>query len=143
LNVPFSTFLLQLLYKNYSVRRAQNSLSKLAVLEAALSPSFLITLKTSVVCFKSIKFSPLSNVEKYLLGSERRLEINVEVFNGGEDAFESMFYLTIPPGLNYINIERLGADSTVAVQCSAPSSTTNNTLRCDIGNPLPSRKLVN
>jgi integrin alpha 8 len=87
---------------------------------------------------------PFSNVENYLLGSERRLELNVEVFNSGEDAFESMFYLTIPPGLNYINIERLGADSSsVPVQCSAPSSATNNTLRCDIGNPLPSKKLVN
>jgi hypothetical protein len=76
------------------------------------------------------------------MGSEKRLEFDVQVFNYGEDAFESMFYLTVPPGLNYINIERIDYDGAVAVLCSAPTLDSNNTLRCDIGNPLPASTLV-
>ena len=62
--------------------------------------------------------------------------------NKGEDAFEAMYNLQVPPGMNYINIERLDSDRNIPVQCSAPSAMTNNTLKCDIGNPLPKEKMV-
>ncbi|XP_059478388.1 integrin alpha-PS2 isoform X2 [Neocloeon triangulifer] len=131
---------------NQLLRRAQRSLEPILDMNVGQVQKDTISIQKNCgpdnVCVPDLKMEASPNVGEYLLGSEKRLEFNVEVFNNGEDSFESMFYLTIPPGLNYINIERSGADSSVAVQCSAPSSATNNTLRCDIGNPLPSRKLI-
>lgn len=81
------------------------------------------------------------NVDRYLLGSEQRLELDVIVENKGEDAFEAMFNLQLPAGIDYIKIDRVDK-SEIPVQCSAPKQSNNNTLRCDIGNPLPQRQLV-
>lgn len=64
------------------------------------------------------------------------------VENRGEDAFEAVYNLEVPQGMNFVNIERLDTDRSIPVQCSAPSAYTNNTLKCDIGNPLPKGKLV-
>lgn len=82
-------------------------------------------------------------MKRYLLGSGEKLFLEVLIQNEGEDAFEAVFDLTVPPGINYVNIERLDTERDIPVQCSAPSFINNNTLRCDIGNPLPKDKLVN
>ena len=83
------------------------------------------------------------SVNQYLLGSEKRLELDVIVENKNEDSFETTFMMALPAGVNYINIERKdSAEREFLVQCSAPSPTNNNTLRCDLGNPLPRNRLV-
>jgi hypothetical protein len=83
------------------------------------------------------------SVNQYLLGSEKRLELDVIVENKDEDSFETTFVMAVPAGVNYINIERMdSAEREIVVQCSAPSKTNNNTLRCDLGNPLPKNRLV-
>lgn len=84
----------------------------------------------------------LRNVEKYLLGSNKRLEVDVIVQNLGEDSFESMFYMRLPKGVNYFKTERVDDSRNIPVQCSAPTQLSNNTLKCDIGNPLPSERMV-
>lgn len=76
------------------------------------------------------------------MGSGKRLEIDVIVKNEGEDSFESMFYMKMPPGINFFNTERLSGSLEIPIKCSPPSETTNNTMKCDIGNPLPKDKLV-
>lgn len=82
--------------------------------------------------------------ESYSLGSNEKLKVNVKVKNEGENSFETVFDMTIPLGVNYVKIERLDDnEKDVPVQCSAPSETTNNTLHCDMGNPLPGNKYVN
>lgn len=51
--------------------------------------------------------------------------------------------MTVPPGVNYVKIERIDDnENDIPVQCSAPSIMTNNTLHCDLGNPLPKDKYV-
>lgn len=45
-------------------------------------------------------------MDQYLIGSRKRLELDVTVKNGGEDAFEAMFYLYMPLGINYVNINK-------------------------------------
>lgn len=83
------------------------------------------------------------SVNRYLLGSGHRLELDVIVENKGEDSFETTFTMGMPAGVNYINIERVdSAEQEIVVQCSAPSRTNNNTLRCDVGNPLPQNRVV-
>ncbi|XP_012282134.1 integrin alpha-PS2 isoform X2 [Orussus abietinus] len=93
------------------------------------------------VCVPDLQLIVRPNVDRYLLGSGRRLELDVLVQNEGEDAFEAMYNLQLPPGIDYIKIERIDKTE-IPVQCSAPKQSNNNTLRCDIGNPLPQKKLV-
>jgi len=83
------------------------------------------------------------STESFLLGSNEKLKIDVTVKNEGEDSFETTFDMTVPPGVNYVKIERIDNENDIPVQCSAPSAMTNNTLHCDIGNPLPQNKYVN
>lgn len=45
-------------------------------------------------------------MDQYLIGSKTRLELDVTVKNAGEDAFESMFYLQMPLGINYVNLNK-------------------------------------
>lgn len=93
------------------------------------------------ICIPDLQLSVISNVNRYLLGSGKRLELEVLVQNMGEDAFEAIYNLQLPAGIDYINVERIETLE-VPVHCSAPKQSNNNTIRCDIGNPLPQGKLV-
>ncbi|XP_017880871.1 integrin alpha-PS2 isoform X2 [Ceratina calcarata] len=93
------------------------------------------------VCIPDLQMSVTSNVHKYLLGSGERLKLDVLVENRGEDAFESTYNLQLPAGIDYIKVEKIEVMG-VPVQCSAPKQSNNNTLRCDIGNPLQKNGMV-
>ncbi|XP_076169031.1 integrin subunit alpha inflated [Ptiloglossa arizonensis] len=93
------------------------------------------------VCIPDLQMNVSSNVLRYLLGSGKRLELDVLVQNMGEDAFEATYNLKLPTGIDYIKVEKIETMG-VPVQCSAPKQTNNNTLRCDIGNPLQKNGLV-
>lgn len=80
--------------------------------------------------------------DRYLLGSKEPLTIDVSIANRGEDAFEAGFYMTVPPGLNLRKVEQSVANRDTLVTCTPPTAATNNTLKCDIGNPLPAGKVV-
>nr|CAD7400855.1 unnamed protein product [Timema poppensis] len=102
----------------------------------------LVPKTTPTLCVAKDLFVPIRSVTHYLLGSGGEFEIDVLVENKGQDAFEAVYDLQLPPGMNYINFDRLDEERDVPVQCSAPTPQTNNTLKCDIGNPLPENKLV-
>ncbi len=71
------------------------------------------------------------------MGSAERIYVDVEVYNNGEDSYESMMYMAVPAGLSYVNFEKTpDPRKDVPILCSAPSPSTNNTLKCDIGNPV-------
>ncbi|CAD1475193.1 unnamed protein product, partial [Heterotrigona itama] len=93
------------------------------------------------VCIPDLQMNVTSNVQKYLLGSGKRLQLDVLVQNTGEDAFEATYNLKLPAGIDYIKVEKIETMG-VPVQCSAPKQSNNNTLRCDIGNPLQKHGLV-
>lgn len=57
--------------------------------------------------------------------------------NNGEDSYETQLFMRVPEGLSYVNFDRLDTSKDVPILCSAPTPSTNNTLKCDIGNPLP------
>lgn len=88
------------------------------------------------VCIPDLRLA-VNTVDKYILGSKDVLKMEVAINNYGEDAFESAFYMNIPPELEYKLTERVGTKKESIVTCSAPTSYNNNTLKCDIGNPLP------
>lgn len=77
-------------------------------------------------------------MEKYILGSDKKLEMEVSVYNAAEDAFEATAYLTLPDEVRFVRVDRAEETGT-PVLCSSPTEDNGGprTLRCDIGNPLP------
>ena len=47
------------------------------------------------------------NAEKYVLGTKSRVNVRVRVTNRREGSYESMVYVTLPAGVDYINIDRV------------------------------------
>ena len=78
-------------------------------------------------------------MNRYTLGSGTRLEIDVNVFNVAEHAFEAMLFLQLPKEVDFVNIERSDSSESL-VLCSPPTDKTGHVLRCDLGNPLPAYK---
>ncbi|XP_040173055.1 integrin alpha-PS2 isoform X2 [Anopheles arabiensis] len=93
------------------------------------------------VCVPDLRME-VKSVDDYLLGSNNLLSVEVLITNRGEDAFEAGFYMAVPNGLDFRRVDRLGEVKDVPVLCTAPSAATNKTLKCDIGNPLSSGKVV-
>uniref|UniRef100_A0A182N036 Uncharacterized protein n=1 Tax=Anopheles dirus TaxID=7168 RepID=A0A182N036_9DIPT len=93
------------------------------------------------VCVPDLRME-VKSVDTYLLGSNNLLPVEVLIANRGEDAFEAGFYMVVPTGLDFRRVDRLGEAKDVPVLCTAPSAATNKTLKCDIGNPLSSGKVV-
>jgi len=79
-------------------------------------------------------------LESYLMGSGERLEIQTEILNSGEDAFNALLEVQVPRGLNYINANT--TDAAVSILCSPPTGRNNKTLVCEVGNPLRAGKKV-
>jgi hypothetical protein len=74
------------------------------------------------------------------MGSGERLEIQTEILNSGEDAFNALLEVQVPRGLNYINANT--TDAAVSILCSPPTGRNNKTLVCEVGNPLRAGKKV-
>lgn len=81
-------------------------------------------------------------VDKYLLGSREPLTIEVTIANFGEDAFEASYYMVMPKDLDFKKAQPIGDNRDTPITCTAPTEVTNYTLKCDIGNPLPSNAVV-
>lgn len=94
------------------------------------------------VCVPDLHLRVKPNVDDYILGSKDFLKFDVLVENRGEDAFEAMYNLKVPAGIDFVKIDRIDGKKDIPVQCSPPKPVNNNTLRCDIGNPLPHDQLV-
>ena len=88
------------------------------------------------MCFLSL----FPRLESYLMGSGERLEIQTEILNSGEDAFNALLEVQVPRGLNYINANT--TDGGTSILCSPPTPRNNNTLLCEVGNPLRAGKQV-
>ncbi|ODM94960.1 Integrin alpha-PS2 [Orchesella cincta] len=89
------------------------------------------------ICVPNLIVKVNQSDRSFLMGSTKRIWVEVEVANNGEDSYETMLYMSVPQGLSYVNFDRLDTSKDVPILCSAPTPSTNNTLRCDIGNPLP------
>lgn len=85
-------------------------------------------------CVPDLGMVVRSSVNRYLLGSGELLEVEVTVTNIGEDSYESTFEMSTPSDVHYVNVQSL---SELRVTCDE----FNNTIRCDIGNPLPQNKI--
>lgn len=89
-------------------------------------------------------FSSRSPIVNYIQSSDENVHIDVKVENSGEDAFEAAYYLRIPPGVAYSKMERLDDNRDTPIYCSIISrdASGNSSLKCDLGNPMPSGQKV-
>ena len=91
-----------------------------------------------------------SSSERYLIGSDQRLELSIDVTNDGEDAYEATLFVAMPSNVSYIKTEMLastnlatGATTEISnVLCSPPNSENGFVLKCDLGNPMLANSLV-
>lgn len=89
------------------------------------------------ICIPDLRLD-VQMIKNYLLGSKDILYVNVTVTNYGEDAFESNFFMQIPNSFEFRKVEK-----NPAISCEAPKFENNNTLKCEVGNPLQGGRLVN
>lgn len=87
------------------------------------------------ICVPDLKLTMNPNIEQYTIGSNEKLILDVTVKNYGEDAFESMFYLTMPLTIDFITINKTRADGYPICYGAKPDQTGVNVLSCDLGNP--------
>ncbi|CRL01777.1 CLUMA_CG014993, isoform A [Clunio marinus] len=90
------------------------------------------------ICIPDLNLKVVTE-KRYVVGSNESLIIEVFVANNGEDAFEANFFMTVPPSLHFQKTTKVFGSPH---SCTAPSNLNNNTLKCDIGNPLPAGKSV-
>ncbi|XP_065564582.1 integrin alpha-PS2-like isoform X3 [Artemia franciscana] len=95
------------------------------------------------ICIPNLRLAVKSNVDSYIMGSGQKLDMDVSVYNAGEDSFETMLTLRIPKGVSYVSIDRTVSENVkdLGILCSPPGQ--DNTLKCDIGNPLPAGRTAN
>ena len=48
-----------------------------------------------------------SSSSQYLIGSENRIDLDLNVTNAGEDAYEAMLFVQFPPNIQYTKTELL------------------------------------
>ncbi|XP_071748124.1 integrin alpha-PS2 isoform X2 [Lepeophtheirus salmonis] len=98
------------------------------------------------ICVPNLGIIFNKSTENYLVGSEERFELDITIFNHGEAAYETTFYLHIPNKVYYkkmrmINIQNeknisIIKHRTPKILCSPPSQKNNFYLKCDLGNPM-------
>ncbi|XP_054706716.1 integrin alpha-PS2-like [Uloborus diversus] len=95
------------------------------------------------ICIPDIQLQVIPNMQQFLIGSPKRLELQVVLMNEGEDAFESMLYVSLPIDVDYVNIGKVKA-SDIALSCTGSETVSEyyKRLICDVGNPLPANTTV-
>ncbi|KAH8009256.1 hypothetical protein HPB51_013910 [Rhipicephalus microplus] len=91
------------------------------------------------VCVPDLKLRVTPNMEEFLIGSTGNVELSMAIDNRGEDAFETMMFLTIPPDLNYVKVEKGKLDPATCGGAQKLASGESQ-LACDVQNPLAAGK---
>merc|ERR1712117_215922 len=140
---------------------ATHSLRRRADLESiSLYPSVVDTSKNYDViqiqrnCGKDNKCVPDLRVqskalqEEHIVGSNNNMELQVEVTNAGEDAFEAKFKLRLEQNLRFVKLKDERStwtgtkniegeeEATANLLCSPPDKNNGWTLECNLGNPM-------
>ncbi|XP_064614600.1 integrin alpha pat-2-like [Liolophura sinensis] len=99
------------------------------------------------ICIPDLALFAETATKAHILDSEdATIEFSVTVENRGEDAFESLLYMTLPNRVFFNGMEPVKTPDSVIVSCS--SVTTNkggldiDIIICDLGNPLPAFQKV-
>jgi len=87
------------------------------------------------ICIPNLSIQT-KEIDSYLMGSGERLEIQTVINNSGEDAFNAVLEVQLPRGVSYINANT--TDPGLNILCSPPTPLNNNTVQCEVGNPLRS-----
>jgi integrin alpha 8 len=135
----------------YNIRESRSSTRKVRSLEPVLDSNQSTVVDTLNIihncgkdnfCIPDLKLEVKTN-DAYILGGLDPLVVDVNVTNEGEEAYEAIFYMNIPEGLDYKKTKKIGDSRETSHTCTVPSALTNYTLKCDLGNPLPNGRSVN
>jgi len=87
------------------------------------------------ICIPEISINTLA-IDSYLMGSNEKLEIQTEIINQGEGAFNAVLEVQLPRGVSYVNANT--TEPGLNLLCTPPNPLNNYTVSCDIGNPMRS-----
>jgi len=91
------------------------------------------------ICIPNLSIQT-KEIDSYLMGSGERLEIQTVINNSGEDAFNAVLEVQLPRGVSYINANT--TDPGISILCSPPTPLNNNTVQCEVGNPLRANREI-
>lgn len=94
------------------------------------------------ICKPDLELTARLNVDEYVVGSRKKLEMSITVKNRGEDSYETMFYMRMPYDVQYIRTNKSAHNPEIVCHGAKPEITGANDLVCDIGNPLKANKRV-
>ena len=93
------------------------------------------------ICIPDLQIAHDVSMAKYLIGSEEKLELNLNITNEGEDAYEASLYVQLPRHVSYIRTESTN-DMVSSVLCSPPTLENGFVLKCDLGNPMMAFSMI-
>ena len=79
-------------------------------------------------------------MDYYPVGYGQHLLIKSEITNSGEDAFNAMLEVQLPRSVSYIKANT--TDPRRKILCSPPCAMSNNTIKCEIGNPFEANMTI-
>ncbi len=90
------------------------------------------------ICIPDLKIAyNVSSGDQYLIGSDQKLEVSMNITNEGEDAYEAALYVQLPPHVSYkTEMISNGGPELNSVLCSPPTFENDFMLKCDLGNPM-------
>jgi len=99
-------------------------------------------------CVPDLRVQSKTLHNEHIIGSNKNMELQVEVSNVGEDAFEAKFKLKLEQNLRFVklkeerstwiaNTNKEGDTAAIAnMLCSPPDKNNGWTLECNLGNPM-------
>ena len=93
------------------------------------------------ICIPDLQIAHDVSMANYLIGSEEKLELNLNMTNEGEDAYEASLYVQLPRHVSYIRTET-NEMVTANVLCSPPTRENDFVLKCDLGNPMMAFSMI-
>lgn len=94
------------------------------------------------VCEPDLRLTVNPNLSQYTIGSDEDIVLDVTVKNVAEDAFESMFYMTMPMTINYMGVVNKSRTDYPICYGPKPDQTGINMLTCELGNPMTRNDFV-
>ncbi|MFH4978695.1 hypothetical protein AB6A40_005404 [Gnathostoma spinigerum] len=133
---------------NYTYEESSTGLTSSGMMEPAIDTTVPVAFVYELnigkncgpdeVCIPDLQLHAIPNKEKFTIGAtDPSLIVNVTVNNRGEDAYETQFFITIPPGFEYGGVESYISQQQLSCSPVGKSEKGEDYIfACDIGNPL-------
>ncbi|XP_067941540.1 integrin alpha-8-like isoform X2 [Watersipora subatra] len=113
------------------------------ILDQLTPPALPIQLeffKSCEVCSPDLLLDISTPTEFYVLGTDDKIDMTIQLGNSGEDSYLTTLNITLPNGVSYVNLV-LDEYQCLPISCQQVyvNDTMTNYVVCEVGNPFPAR----